>query len=135
MSATGTGQLAAINVEDNNSINGVGEGLKPVGRGKIISIYGTGQGPVNGAPPDGVPPTGPVATDVKPIVVINNRLDDKDILYSGLAPGLVGVWQLNLRVPETVPPGNRILVVISFRDIASNNPQNIQQIVTTIAVQ
>jgi uncharacterized protein (TIGR03437 family) len=135
LSATGTGQLAAINVEDNNSINGVGEGLKPVGRGKIISIYGTGQGPVNGAPPDGVPPTGPVPTDVKPIVVINNRLDDKDILYSGLAPGLVGVWQLNLRVPETVPPGNRILVVISFRDIASNNPQNIQQIVTTIAVQ
>jgi uncharacterized protein (TIGR03437 family) len=68
------------------------------------------------------------------IVVINNH-DDKDILYSGLAPGLVGVWQLNLRVPETVPPGNRILVVISFRDIASNNPQNILQIVTTIAVQ
>jgi uncharacterized protein (TIGR03437 family) len=135
LSGTGTGQLAAINVEDNNTINGVGEGLKPVGRGKIIALYGTGQGPIAGAPEDGVPPTGPVNTDVKPIVVINNRLDDKDILYSGLAPGLVGVWQLNLRVPETVPPGNRILVVISFRDIASNNPQNTQQIVTTIAVQ
>ncbi len=136
LSATGTGQLAAINAEDNNTINGVGDGLKPVGRGKILTLYGTGQGPINGAPEDGTPPTGAVSTDVKPIVIVNaQRLNDDNILYSGLAPGLVGVWQINIRIPETVPPSSRILVIVSFRDISSNLPQNPQQIVTTIAVQ
>ena len=136
LSATGTGQLAAINAEDNNTINGVGDGLKPVGRGKILTLYGTGQGPINGAPEDGTPPTGAISTDVKPIVIVNaQRLNDDNILYSGLAPGLVGVWQINIKIPETVPPSSRILVVVSFRDISSNLPQNPQQIVTTIAVQ
>ncbi len=132
----GTGELAAVNVEDNGSINGVGDGLKAVGRGKIISLYGTGQGPVDGAPPDGTPPPGAIPTDVKPIVIVNNqRLVDANILYSGLAPGSVGLWQINIRIPETVPPNSRIPVLVLFRDIPSNNPQNPQQIVTTIAVQ
>jgi uncharacterized protein (TIGR03437 family) len=134
LSGTGTGQVAAINVED-GSINGIGQGLKPLARGKIITLYGTGQGPVDGAPEDGTPPSGPVPTDIKPIVGVGPfRLADSDILYSGLAPGLVGVWQLNIRVPDTVF-GDRTQVVISFRDIPSNNPSNTQQIVTTIAVQ
>ena len=136
LSGTGTGQLAALNAEDSNSINGVGENLKAVGRGKIIVLFATGQGPINGAPPDGTPPTAAVNTDVKPIVAIGGiRLTDAEILYSGLAPGLVGVWQLNLRVPDRVAPNSRAQVVIAFRDVPSNNPQVPTQIVTTIAVQ
>ncbi len=136
LSGTGTGQLAALNFEDNNSVNGIGEGLKAVGRGKVIVIFATGQGPINGAPPDGTPPSGAVSTDVKPIVAIGGiRLTDAEILYSGLAPGLVGVWQLNLRVPDRVPPNSRAQVVVAFRDVPSTNPQVPTQIVTTIAVQ
>ena len=136
LSGTGTGQLAALNFEDNNSVNGIGEGLKAVGRGKVIVLFATGQGQINGAPPDGTPPSGAVSTDVKPIVAIGGiRLTDAEILYSGLAPGLVGVWQLNLRVPDRVPPNSRAQVVVAFRDVPSNNPQVPTQIVTTIAVQ
>jgi len=110
-----TGQLAAINAEDNNSFNGVGENLKAVGRGKIIVLYGTGQGRVNHAPADGTPPAGDIETDGKPIVAIGGlRLTDAEILYSGVAPGLVGVWQLNLRAPDRVPPNPRARVVIAF---------------------
>ena len=139
LAGTGTGQLAAINVEDGNSINGVGTGLKPVGRGKIIALYGTGQGLIDNLPEDGVPPSGPVPTDGKPFVVVaGKRLDDADILYSGLAPGLVGVWQLNIRIPDTVPPSSQAgpaQIVLLWRDVPSNNPQNPQQIVTTVQVQ
>jgi uncharacterized protein (TIGR03437 family) len=136
LSSTGTGQVAAINAEDSNSINGVGEGLKAVARGRILALYATGQGPISGAPPDGTPPSTAINTDVKPIVIVNNqRLLDANILYSGLAPGLVGVWQINIRIPETVPPSGRIPVLVLFRDVPSNNPQSPAQIVTTIAVQ
>lgn len=136
LNGSGTGQLAAVNAEDNNSFNGVGENLKAVGRGKIIVLYGTGQGRVNGAPEDGTPPSGAIETDGKPIVAIGGlRLTDAEILYSGVAPGLVGVWQLNLRVPDRVPPNARAQVVIAFKDVPSNDPSRPAAIVTTIAVQ
>jgi uncharacterized protein (TIGR03437 family) len=31
-------------------------------------------------------------------------LDSSQVLYSGLAPGLVGVWQLNITIPNEVVP-------------------------------
>jgi uncharacterized protein (TIGR03437 family) len=33
-----------------------------------------------------------------------------DIQYSGLAPGLVAVWQVNFKIPTTGPAGNTISV-------------------------
>jgi uncharacterized protein (TIGR03437 family) len=44
------------------------------------------------------------------------------VLYSGLAPGLVGVWQINARVPKNAPPGN-VPVVIVFKGVNSNLDQ------------
>ena len=54
-----------------------------------------------------------------------------DIQYSGLAPGLVGVWQINVRVPTTVTAGNQVPVVVFLQNVASN-PGGIQ---TTIALR
>ncbi len=128
---TGTGQIAALNQD--NSVN---TSQNPVRRGEVVQLFGTGQGFVAGAPPDGSPPAGAVNTDVKPRVIVNAAfLDPSDILYSGLAPGLVGVWQINIRIPLTVPPSDAIQVVMLMNDIPSNDPQNPRRIVTTIAVR
>lgn len=114
-SRTGSGQIAAFN-EDNT----VNDSTNPISRSKIIQMFGTGQGFVPGAPPDGSAPDGPISTDEKPRVWVNTRyLDDSDILYSGLAPGLAGVWQINFRVPDSVPPGNAILVFVQLKSIFS----------------
>jgi len=87
----GQGQIAAIN--EDGSINTNTNGIA---RGAVVQLFATGQGFIPDAPPDGEAPTGPVATPQLPVVVVgSSRVPDDAILYSGLAPGLVGVWQLN----------------------------------------
>jgi uncharacterized protein (TIGR03437 family) len=49
------------------------------------------------------------------------------VSYSGLAPTLVGVYQVNAIVPSGVSAGNAVPVVISIGKVASNT--------VTIAVQ
>jgi uncharacterized protein (TIGR03437 family) len=36
-----------------------------------------------------------------------------DVVFSGLAPGLTGVWQINIQVPYGLPAG-RVPVVVSY---------------------
>jgi uncharacterized protein (TIGR03437 family) len=127
----GRGQIAALN-EDNT----VNSASNPVGRGKVIQLYATGQGFLPDAPPDGVPaPTNRlVSTPLRPRVIVNTT--DGEVLFSGLAPGFVGVWQLNVKVPESVPPGNSIVVAILHLGIPSNsNRGGGTPIQTTIAVR
>ena len=116
------GQLAAINVEDGT----VNSPENPVRVGQYISLFGTGQGFVPNAPPDGTPPSGPVDTLERPpslrVVIGSDFVEDSDIQYSGLAPGLVGVWQINVRIPERVAPSAAVDVVVQLRSVNSNTP-------------
>ncbi len=125
--ATGRGQISAIN--EDGTINST---TNPVARGQVISLYGTGLGRVSNAPADGRPaPGGPLAEGARPDVSFNllpARPDD--VLYSGLAPGFVGLWQLNVRVPLTTPPGNQIPVVVLL-----NSQPNLLGAAVTIAVK
>jgi uncharacterized protein (TIGR03437 family) len=127
---SGLGQLAAIN--EDGTVNGQGN---PVQRGHYISLYGTGEGFVAGAPPDGQPAPGAVPTNVNPVVYIDGVLESSSSLgqyfYSGLAPGLVGVWQINLQIPTSVPPGAAIPVVLQYQSIFTGG----QGQATTIAVK
>jgi uncharacterized protein (TIGR03437 family) len=143
--STGTGQVAALNRRSSDgsyyNLDSSGRPIpngpqNPVSRGDIVEIFATGTGFVPNAPPDGQPASGQVPTPERPQVIVGTRfLADSDILYSGLAPGLVGVWQLNIRIPDTVAPSNNVQVVVVYKSIPSNNPQNPGQIVTTIAVK
>ncbi|HZO55208.1 MAG TPA: hypothetical protein VFB63_21040, partial [Bryobacteraceae bacterium] len=87
-------------------------------------------------PPDGEVAQGAIETPSKPRVVVGARIvEGADILYSGLAPGLLGVWQINLRVPDVTAPSNQVQVIATLNSIPSNNPSNPNQIRTTIAVR
>ena len=98
--SSGSGQVAAINKD--GSVNGPSH---PAPWGSYVSFYGTGIGPVTGAPPDGVAVTGPTPTATMPQVAIGSAfVPAGNVTYSGLAPGLVGVWQVNVTIPNTVPP-------------------------------
>jgi uncharacterized protein (TIGR03437 family) len=129
--STGSGQVAAIN-EDGT----VNAGTNPASRGTVIALYGTGQGALAGAPLDGEPAQGLIQTPEKPRVLINNvPIPEEDVLFSGLAPTFVGVWQINVRIPATQNPGSTIPISIQWKGIPSNNPQNPAQARTTIAVK
>jgi uncharacterized protein (TIGR03437 family) len=53
------------------------------------------------------------------------------VLYSGLAPGLVGVWQINVKIPSDVPP-SAVIVFISYGGINSILDANGTRRMTTI---
>jgi uncharacterized protein (TIGR03437 family) len=127
----GAQQIAALN--DDNTENSSGN---PVGRTKVVQMFATGLGFVPGAPPDGEGAGGAVPLPQKPRVLMGTQfVRDDDVLYAGLAPGLPGVWQLNVRVPEFVPPSAAVPVVVLVNDIPSNLDTAGRRIVTTIAVK
>ncbi|MBK5294207.1 MAG: hypothetical protein JJE04_21325, partial [Acidobacteriia bacterium] len=126
--STGTGQIAALNQD--GTINSTNNQAR---RGEVIQLFGTGPGFIPNAPPDGSLAEGLTPTQGNPRVFIQSR--EVSVAYSGLAPGLVGVWQVNVTIPDQTAPNDAALVVLTMNDIPSNNPQNPNQIRTTIAVQ
>ncbi len=125
--ANGRGQISALNQD--NTVNSI---TNPVGRGQVIQLYGTGVGAVSNQPADGAPsPSSPLAVGEKPDVFINARqVPAADVQFSGLGPGYVGLWQLNVKIPDAVPPGNAISVLVQLRSVPSQN-----QLGTVIAVK
>jgi uncharacterized protein (TIGR03437 family) len=97
----------------------------PARRGETIQIYATGQGATTPAVADGAPaPVAPLATAITPAVAVAGRL--AQVQFSGLAPNMVGLWQLNVVVPAETPVGTNIPVVVAA-GLTSNS--------LTIAVQ
>jgi uncharacterized protein (TIGR03437 family) len=138
--SNGEGQIAALNCNTSpcdNTRNGLSHMAEV---GSTIQLFGTGQGVVPNAPPDGQPATGAIDTITKPIVYIG--AGQATVSYSGLAPGLVGVWQINVEIPETPTlapgfPANVFpLIVLNYDGLQSNTPQNNSNpaVATTIAI-
>ena len=104
LNSSGQGQVVALNQD--NTVNGP---TNPAANGTVIQFFGTGQGIVPNQPADGTAATGLSPTPYIPQVIIgsaaaNNPLPAANVQYSGLAPGLVGVWQINALIPSTVAP-------------------------------
>jgi uncharacterized protein (TIGR03437 family) len=72
----------------------------PARRGQVIQIYATGQGEVKPVVEDGAAAPGPplAVTPEPPSVYLQGRL--VPVLFSGLAPGFAGVWQINAVIPQ-----------------------------------
>jgi uncharacterized protein (TIGR03437 family) len=89
----------------------------PVAAGEVVLIYCTGLGAVSSTPADGVAASGQ-ATTATPAVSIGGA---KGVVsFSGLAPGFVGLNQVNVQVPAGLKPGNQS-VVISIGGASSNS--------------
>lgn len=98
----------------------------PAVPGEPLAIFATGLGPVNLAIASGAaaPSTAPFAeTTNTPTVAIGNV--SAHVLFSGLAPGYVGLYQVNVTVPSGLSGGSHSLQ-ISVGGVASNT--------TTLAV-
>lgn len=59
-----------------------------------------------------------VLTRVQPTVTIGGQA--ARVLFSGMAPGYVGLWQINAEVPPNVPPGPAVPMTITAGGIPSN---------------
>ncbi len=94
---SGTGQVAALNQD--NSAN---SSSNPIARGNTLQVYGTGVGNISGAPNDGSAVSAATPSSLVATAYINGI--QCPVSYSGLAPGLVGVWQINVQVSQNVVP-------------------------------
>ena len=126
-SGQGQGKITNADGSDNSS-------AAPAARGSIVKIFGTGQGPVSPTVPDGqaAPSDSPVSTIAVPTtdgqaclrqqsvcVAIGSTFGE--IQFSGLAPGQVGIWELDVKISPSAPTGNSV----PLRAVINGTPSNI----------
>jgi uncharacterized protein (TIGR03437 family) len=94
----------------------------PAKRGQVLQIYATGQGEVSPAVEDGAAPAADKlsVTAATPTVTIGGK--SAKVQFSGLAPGFVGVWQLNVTIPDDAPTGNTVPLAVTWA-LTSNTLQ------------
>ncbi len=85
----------------------------PASRGEVILLYTTGLGPVDRFVRNGYgAPSDPPAHTNRPFRVVIAG-EDATLLFSGLAPGFVGLYQINMRLPGDLPAGDLRMKIFS----------------------
>lgn len=80
-----------------NQNNALNTPQQPALRTQALVIYCTGLGEVN-------PPANGLSSTRRPVTVsLNGR--DLNPFFAGLAPGFIGLYQVNVLVPQSAPPG------------------------------
>ena len=114
--SAGTGQgdifnLSFVRVDSSN----------PASPGDYVVIYCTGLGPVTNQPATGAPgPSSPFAETTVPPMVTIGGVQATNVNFSGLAPGFVGLYQVNAQVPSGAATGSAVPVVLTINGFASN---------------
>lgn len=127
--ASGKGQAAAQNSDySRNGDPATNPQSKRARKGDYVVLYGTGAGTQfvnasNNQPltvKDGEAATSSplAATTSLPTATVGGKA--ATVYFSGLAPGFVGLWQLNVQVPADAPSGANVEVVITFGGKTAN---------------
>jgi len=115
--ASGCGQGAVLNVAADGGLS-VNSSANSASPGSSIAVYGTGLIDVF-EPPIGVPaPLSPLLTGAEgagaELDFGGSNDDVPSPIWSGLAPGLVGVDQVNVRIPATVRQGCAVPLQVPY---------------------
>lgn len=92
----------------------------PTTVGEVVQIYCTGLGLVTAQPATGAPAVAnPLSwTTLTPIVTMGGAT--ASVLFSGLVPDEVGLYQVNVQVPATAIKGPSVPLTISIGGVVSN---------------
>ena len=115
----------------------VNSSSNPAARGSVVQIFGTGQGAVSNPPADGAAASAsPLSTTASTprVIMGTNYVDEYPaqpgdvtngqwVTFSGLTPGLAGLWQVNVQIPMAVPPststGGSTLLYLVLNNVPS----------------
>jgi uncharacterized protein (TIGR03437 family) len=118
----GTGPAVAVNQDGK-----LNSKVTPAHPGEAITVYASGLGAVTPPATAGQPgPSSPLAT-VSQAVAASIGGVPVPVTFAGLAPGLRGVYQVNLMISSDVPAGTREVVI--------SNGGNASQSQVTVEVQ
>ena len=99
----------------------------PARVGDVLTIYAIGLGATDPAVGDGVaaPAAEPLARTPLPMVTFGGGFSGTPqagaVYFSGLTPGFVGLYQINVGIPDGVPFGDSIGLQFSVDGATSNN--------------
>jgi uncharacterized protein (TIGR03437 family) len=125
--ASNQGAIFAVRKTSSGQSTFLAQPASPATAGDTLVIYCDGLGAVNHPPSPGAasPASPPATTTDTPAITIGGK--NAPVAFSGLTPGLVGVYQINAVMPDGVSPGSQVAVEISIS--GQNSP------VATIAVK
>ncbi len=114
--SSGKNPVVAINAVTGTYIGASGliPGLtfQPAKPGDFLTIFGVSFGPTT---PSFAPGEAPATTGVTAIPAEISlgatKLSRTDILYAGVSPGIAGLYQLNIRIPDNLPDGDQPLAM------------------------
>jgi uncharacterized protein (TIGR03437 family) len=75
----------------------------PANPGDVVTFYLSGLGAVTAAVPDGLPTPASLLPVLASAITVSYGTTPLKIYYAGLAPGLIGIYQLTVQTPAQVP--------------------------------
>jgi len=96
-------------VNQSGALNGASS---PIVRGQVITVYGTGLGAVL--------PSGQLSVVSTPVTVLLNN-QEFPVSFAGLAPGFIGLYQVNVPMPVGVAPGLDQTLALKQGNAVSNS--------------
>lgn len=95
-----------------NQDGSINSSSNPAVRGQAIVVFATGLGAV-------APQSNGLSTTTRPVTaVLNGR--ELNPFFSGLTPGYIGLYQINVVVPAAVPPGIDQTLLLRINGVDSN---------------
>jgi uncharacterized protein (TIGR03437 family) len=84
---------------------------RPAKRNEVVQLYVNGLGPVTNTPASGEPCSGTSRSHsvVPPSVTVGGKA--AQVIFSGLTPGVVGLYQVNAILAADTPTGDQPIVV------------------------
>jgi len=102
-----------------------GASARPAFRGEILTLYCIGLGPVTNMPSSGTAASSdPLSRVLDPVQVRVGGIIVPAI-FAGLAPGFVGMYQVNFQIPFNAPIGNFIPLAVTVANLPLSFPVRI----------
>ena len=109
---SGTGSLAAP--------AGVSPSSRPVRKGEFLEIFANGLGRVTDAPPSGEAAVADPLSETTATPEVSIGGVPANVLFAGLAPGFIGLYQVNVQAPAGAPSGDAVGVSLRIGGAESN---------------
>ena len=110
-----TGEPIVTRHPDGSLINAA----NPARPGDVLIIFATGVGDVSNPPPTGATALGSPLSVASVLPSVTVGAAQAQVFFAGLTPGFVGLAQINIQLPDSLPAGNTLEMVVDFAGSAS----------------
>ncbi len=111
------GGIIAQHSKDNSLVSET----SPAAPGEYVVMYAAGMGLTNQTVPSGsASPSSKLATVLDGATLTLNGAPVNNILFAGLTPNLVGLYQVNFQVPANAPNGDLQLVLVQTSGVSNS---------------